>query len=66
MKTSRILLVTGLLALGTSFLTAGPGPQFWNRSTASKSAPTVVADTASTTAPMACAAMPSCACCKKA
>lgn len=65
MKTSRILLVTGLLALGTSWVTAGPGPQFWNRPT---TAATVAAPVASQTpAPAtACAAMSSCACCKKA
>lgn len=65
MKTTRILLLTGLLALGTSFLSAGPGAQFWNPPTTHA---TVAAPAASQTpAPaMACAAMSSCACCKKA
>ena len=67
MKTS--LLLATLLAGSASLLTAGPGPQFWNRPAAPKPAtPAVAAATPAqhdmTT--MACAAMPACAYCKKA
>jgi hypothetical protein len=69
MKTSRLLLLAGLLAGAASLLTAGPGPQFWNRQTAQQPASTAVAaatPTQSAMPAMACTAMPACACCKKA
>lgn len=31
MKTSRFLLVAGLLAMASSFAYAGPGPQYWQQ-----------------------------------
>jgi len=66
MKTSRILLLAGLLAGTASLLSAGPGPQFWNRSAAPQPAPAAVsATTINQTAPMA-AVCSNCACCKKA
>jgi len=65
MKTSRLLLA-GLLAGSVSFLTAGPGPQFWSRPAAPKPAPVAVAAAVGgQTAPMA-AVCATCACCKKA
>ena len=75
MKTSRLLLVAGLLTLGTTFLTAGPGPQFWAaqtaaataRDAAAKNAANVAVAPVTTTASTPMAAMcATCACCKKA
>ena len=71
MKTSRLLLLAGLLAGTASLLTAGPGPQFWSRPVAPQPAPAtitpaaVAATTDIPTAPMA-AVCSTCACCKKA
>lgn len=69
MKTSRLLLAAGLLAGTVSLLTAGPGPQYWNRPAAPKTpAPAVVAPAPTATSPAASATAMcgSCECCKKA
>ena len=69
MKTSRRLLLAGLLAGSATLLTAGPGAQYWARASATKPAPAAVAPAASIVAhPAACVAAvcPACACSKKA
>jgi len=65
-KTSRLLLLTALLAGSISLLTAGPGPQFWVRPAAPKSAPTAVVTSANHPTAVANATCANCACCKKA
>jgi hypothetical protein len=68
MKTSRLLLVAGLLAGTAAFLSAGPSPQFSNRLAAPKPAPVTAAGApaANNQAMPVAAVCTTCACGKKA
>jgi hypothetical protein len=65
MKTSRLLLVAGLLAGTAALLSAGPSPQFPNRPAAPKPAPAAAAPAANNQAAPIAAVCTTCACCKK-
>lgn len=68
MKTSRLLLASVILAATATLLTAGPGPQYWNRPVVPKApAPATIAPATIATTPAAPAATTSgtCECCKK-
>lgn len=66
MKTSRLLLLAGLILGTASLLTAGPGPQFWVRPAAPKPAAAKVAPARTTPAnPAVAAVCANCPCARK-
>ena len=65
MKTYRSLLLIASLVGTAAILSAGPGPQYWNRTPAPTSNVAAAAPTTPSTAMVATAACATCACCKK-
>lgn len=69
MKITRLILAVAAFAGSAALLTAGPGPQYWNRPQAAAKtapAPATAVTKATTSAPVATACCAACACCQKA
>ncbi|MBL9199363.1 MAG: hypothetical protein JNL39_02605 [Opitutaceae bacterium] len=64
MKTYRVLLAAGLFAGAASFLTAGPGPEYWLRASPAKIAkPAASSVTAAAPASTPAPSCSACTCC---